>query len=193
MRRSQPEVNLFTLLCSPRSNITTTLGAIKKMRHEITVLIAGSSLAARRRTMAITQAQQARNPLFSALILQCKSLHLLQSPSQRQDCNARSAATASRAVAGLLREYALYTGYAANTSMTAVRPNAVSVASGYHSAYQGSAMQAPHGASQGLHVSTPNNTADYEALRNQAHETYRNGDFHRALQLCQSVRQLFPC
>lgn len=73
--------------------------------------------------------------------------------------------------------------------MTAVRPNAVSVANGYYPAYQGSAMQASHGASQSLHVSAPNNTADYEALRNQAHETYRNGDFHRALQLCQSVRQ----
>ena len=41
---------------------------------------------------------------------------------------------------------------------------------------------------QALQVAVPTSNAEYEALRNQAHEAYRSGDFHRALQLCQSVR-----
>lgn len=74
--------------------------------------------------------------------------------------------------------------------MTTSRPNTVSAAHAYQPAYSGAAgfMPAGQGLPQGLQVSAPNNNADYEALRNQAHETYRNGDFHTALQLCQSVR-----
>ena len=30
--------------------------------------------------------------------------------------------------------------------------------------------------------------SDFDRLLNQAHEVYRAGDFHRALQLCQAVR-----
>lgn len=40
---------------------------------------------------------------------------------------------------------------------------------------------------QAAHIAAPTSNAEYEALRNQAHEAYRGGDFHRALQLCQSV------
>ena len=82
-------------------------------------------------------------------------------------------------------------GYSANTSMTAVRPNTLTVSHAYQPAYSGTTGLAPavQGMPQGgLQVSAPNNNADYEALRSQAHETYRNGDFHSALQLCQSVR-----
>lgn len=79
--------------------------------------------------------------------------------------------------------------------MTAVRPNTLSVSHSYHPAYSGATGLAPavQGMPQGgLQVSAPNNNADYEALRSQAHETYRNGDFHSALQLCQSVRPQTP-
>ena len=38
----------------------------------------------------------------------------------------------------------------------------------------------------------PPTGADFDRILTQAHETYRNGDFHRALQLCQAVRKC-PC
>ena len=82
------------------------------------------------------------------------------------------------------------TGYASNpASITPSRGHAVSTAHTYQPQYStASNFPVPQALPQALQVSAPISTAEYEALRNQAHEAYRSGDFHTALQLCQSVR-----
>ena len=72
--------------------------------------------------------------------------------------------------------------------MTTTRSNTVSTAHTYQpQTFTASNFPVPQALPQTLQVSAPTSNAEYEALRNQAHEAYRAGDFHRALQLCQMV------
>ena len=85
---------------------------------------------------------------------------------------------------------ALDTGYASNSTNTATpsRGNAVSATYAHQPLHLSApGFAAPQAMPQAPHVAAPTSNAEYEALRNQAHEAYRGGDFHRALQLCQSV------
>ena len=90
----------------------------------------------------------------------------------------------------LLINKALDTGYASNSTNTATpsRGNAVSATYAHQPLHLSApGFAAPQAMPQAPHVAAPTSNAEYEALRNQAHEAYRGGDFHRALQLCQSV------
>ena len=87
------------------------------------------------------------------------------------------------------------TGYASNSSNSATpsRGNAVSTAHAHQSQHRSaSGFATPQTMPQAQQIAAPTSNAEYEALRNQAHEAYRAGDFHRALQLCQSVRTCAP-
>ncbi|KAL3130806.1 hypothetical protein ABBQ38_000142 [Trebouxia sp. C0009 RCD-2024] len=88
-----------------------------------------------------------------------------------------------------------YAGYAGNTTNSAVpsRGSAVSTAHAHQSQHlSASGFATPQAMPQAAHIAAPTSNAEYEALRNQAHEAYRGGDFHRALQLCQSVYLVNP-
>ena len=81
-------------------------------------------------------------------------------------------------------------GYASNPTNTATpsRGNAVSTTYAHQSQHLSApGFAAPQAMPQAPQVAAPASNAEYEVLRNQAHEAYRGGDFHRALQLCQSV------
>lgn len=79
------------------------------------------------------------------------------------------------------------TGYASNPA-TPSRGTVVSAAHAHQSQHLSApGFAAPQAMLQAPQIAAPTSSAEYEALRNQAHEAYRGGDFHRALQLCQSV------